>query len=64
MRRIWEALYGIDGMEVHPDKGLIPGAEPPRALPSVGDDGTIKAPDTAATPPRKRKGERRGRRRW
>jgi penicillin-binding protein 2 len=64
MRRIWEALYGIDGTEVHPKQGLIPGVTPPRALPSVGDDGTIDAPDTAATPARQRQGERRGRRRW
>ena len=26
MRRIWEALYGIDGSSVHPDRALIPGS--------------------------------------
>ncbi|MBA2530767.1 MAG: penicillin-binding protein 2 [Nocardioidaceae bacterium] len=44
IRRIWEALYGIDGMDVNTAEAAIPGAKPPRALPTFHPDGSIEAP--------------------
>ena len=29
VRKIWEALYGVKGMEVNTDKAALPGAKPP-----------------------------------
>jgi penicillin-binding protein 2 len=56
MRRIWEALYGIDGTVVRPAAGLIPGGTPPPGLPRVDASGLITAPDGQR--------RRRGGRRW
>lgn len=68
MRRIWEALYGIEGTEVRPANGLIPGGTPPPGLPRVDPSGLISAPDgVPARAPRGQRGDRSGRRqvrRW
>ena len=34
VRKIWEHLYGIKGMEVQPSKSAIPGTTPPTPLPT------------------------------
>jgi penicillin-binding protein 2 len=44
VRKIWESLYGIDGMTVDPSKAAIPGTTPPRALPTFMKNGTILPP--------------------
>jgi len=44
VRKIWEALYGIDGETVHPNKAVIPGTVPPEQLPVFGRDGSILPP--------------------
>jgi penicillin-binding protein 2 len=46
VRRMWEALYGIDGETVNPAKAVIPGAEPPKRLPTFTADGSILPPST------------------
>jgi penicillin-binding protein 2 len=47
VRKIWEALYGINGMDVHPAKAAIPGTVPPQGLPTFTSDGTILPPADA-----------------
>ncbi len=44
VRKIWEALYGVDGMTVDPSKAAIPGTTPPERLPTFMKDGTILPP--------------------
>ncbi len=44
VRKIWESLYGIDGMSVDPAKAAIPGTTPPSALPVFLKDGSILPP--------------------
>ncbi len=44
VRAIWEALYGVTGSEVHPDRAAIPGTTPPVGLPTFLDDGSILPP--------------------
>ena len=44
IRRIWEALYGVRGTDVRPDRALLPGAEPPGRLPVFARDGEILPP--------------------
>ncbi|MEP9381365.1 penicillin-binding protein 2 [Nocardioides sp. KR10-350] len=44
VRKIWEALYGVEGSTVNPDKALIPGTTEPKALPVFGKDGSILPP--------------------
>ncbi|KRA39368.1 MULTISPECIES: penicillin-binding protein 2 [unclassified Nocardioides] len=44
VRAIWEALYGVDGEKVRPDKAAIPGVTPPAALPTFAEDGSILPP--------------------
>jgi penicillin-binding protein 2 len=44
VRKIWESLYGIHGMDVNPRKAAIPGTVPPRGLPTFTHDGTILPP--------------------
>lgn len=44
VRKIWEALYGVDGEAVEPRKAAIPGTVLPQRLPSFRDDGTILPP--------------------
>lgn len=44
VRKIWEALYGVDGMSVDPAKAAIPGTTPPQGLPTFMKDGSILPP--------------------
>jgi penicillin-binding protein 2 len=44
VRKIWESLYGIDGMDVEPSKAAIPGTTPPAGLPTFMKAGTILPP--------------------
>ncbi len=44
VRKIWEALYGIDGMDVNPRRSAIPGTTPPAGLPTFMKDGSILPP--------------------
>jgi penicillin-binding protein 2 len=44
VRKIWETLYGVDGMDVDPSRAAIPGVIPPAALPTFMKDGTILPP--------------------
>ena len=44
VRKIWEALYGIDGMDVEPGRAAIPGTVPPQGLPTFMKDGSILPP--------------------
>ncbi|WP_182526054.1 penicillin-binding protein 2 [Nocardioides dongkuii] len=46
IRRIYEALYGIEGDQVRPAKAAIPGTVPPAGLPTFADDGSILPPGT------------------
>ena len=51
VRAIWEALYGIDGMEIDPSKAAIPGTVPPAGLPTFTKDGSILPPERAGFAP-------------
>jgi penicillin-binding protein 2 len=44
VRKIWEALYGIHGMNVNLHKAALPDATPPKALPVFAKDGDILPP--------------------
>ncbi len=44
VRAIWEALYGINGLNVDKAKGAQPGAHPPTTLPVFRSNGSIAAP--------------------
>jgi penicillin-binding protein 2 len=44
VRKIWEALYGVKGTEVHKDRAALPDAKPPSRLPVFADDGEILPP--------------------
>ncbi|MFC4786876.1 penicillin-binding protein 2 [Nocardioides sp. MAHUQ-72] len=44
VRKIWETLYGIDGMDVNPKRAAIPGTVPPADLPTFMRDGSILPP--------------------
>ena len=44
VRKIWEALYGVNGMKVNTDKAALPGAKPPLGLPVFAKDGEILPP--------------------
>jgi penicillin-binding protein 2 len=46
VRKIWEALYGIDGENVDSRKAIIPGVTPPHRLPVFTSDGSILPPVT------------------
>jgi penicillin-binding protein 2 len=59
VRRIWEALYGIDGSTVRPGKALIPGTTPPTGLPTVNATGLIDPPPAAAPARDSRRSQRR-----
>jgi penicillin-binding protein 2 len=49
VRKIWEALYGVHGMNVNKARALLPGAKPPSALPVFARDGAILPPASGAT---------------
>lgn len=44
IRKVWETLYGIDGLDVDPARAAIPGVSPPVRLPTFMQDGTILPP--------------------
>lgn len=44
IRKVWETLYGIDGLDVNPSRSAIPGVTPPVRLPTFMHDGTILPP--------------------
>ena len=44
VRKIWEELYGVRGMEVNPGRAAIPGTTPPEGLPTFMPDGSILPP--------------------
>jgi penicillin-binding protein 2 len=48
VRAIWEALYGVRGMSVRPERAILPDAAPPRGLPVFAEDGEILPPVTTA----------------
>jgi penicillin-binding protein 2 len=49
VRKIWEDLYGINGMKVRPSKAAIPGTTPPSGLPTFARDGSILPPSSKGT---------------
>jgi len=49
VRKIWEALYGIDGEQVDAGRAIIPGVTPPRRLPTFATDGSILPPVTGGS---------------
>jgi penicillin-binding protein 2 len=53
VRKIWEALYGVKGMDVHVAKAALPGAKPPLGLPVFATDGEILPPLARAPKGRK-----------
>ena len=44
VRKIWEALYGVHGMNVNKKKAALPDAKPPARLPVFAKDGEILPP--------------------
>ncbi|NUR06341.1 MAG: penicillin-binding protein 2 [Nocardioidaceae bacterium] len=54
VRKIWESLYGVKGMDVRKHKAALPDAKPPAGLPVFAKDGEILPPVLHA--------EKRGRR--
>ncbi len=44
VRKIWETLYGIHGMQVKPSRAAIPGTTPPPGIPTFMKDGSILPP--------------------
>jgi penicillin-binding protein 2 len=44
VRKIWEHLYGIKGMNVKSSRAAIPGTTSPRTLPTFARDGSILPP--------------------
>lgn len=44
IRKIYEALYGVEGESVDPAKAAIPGTTSPARLPTFADDGAILPP--------------------
>ena len=44
IRKIWETLYGVEGLDVRPEKAAIPGTVQTRALPNFMKDGSIMPP--------------------
>jgi penicillin-binding protein 2 len=54
VRKIWEALYGVHGMNVNKAKAVLPDARPPSRLPVFAKDGEILPPMARAEDRRKR----------
>jgi hypothetical protein len=52
VRKIYEAIYGIDGRKVDPSKSVLVGGAPSTTLPTIRKDGTPVYPEmpTAASP--------------
>ena len=59
VRKIWEALYGVKGMDVHVAKAALPGAKPPSALPVFARDGEILPPMSSSARGTRTKGTKR-----
>jgi penicillin-binding protein 2 len=49
VRKIWESLYGVHGMQVNTRDALIPGVVAPDTLPSFQPDGSILPPNPNAS---------------
>jgi penicillin-binding protein 2 len=49
VRKIWESLYGIKGMDVRTAKAAIPGSGPPKGLPVFAKDGSILPPTSTGS---------------
>ncbi|MCL8026486.1 penicillin-binding protein 2 [Nocardioides bruguierae] len=49
VRKIWEALYGVDGEDVDTDAAAIPGVVQSEGLPVFTDDGSILPPRVASS---------------
>ena len=66
VRKIWEALYGVKGMDVNKKKAALPDAKPPVALPVFAKDGEILPPMARTSPgsgkPKKKASHERRRR--
>jgi penicillin-binding protein 2 len=54
VRRIWETLYGVHGMDVNKKKAALPDAKPPSGLPVFAEDGAILPPVVKAEAPTRR----------
>ena len=48
VRKVWEALYGVDGEAVKPARQAIPGVVAPPKLPTFLEDGSIMPPSGRA----------------
>lgn len=48
VRKVFEALYGVDGENVNPKKAAVPGVVATERLPRFSPDGTIDAPGSRA----------------
>jgi penicillin-binding protein 2 len=51
VRKIYEALFGVDGSTVDPRKAVLPNGAPPTALPKIRPDGTVVRPAAFLEPP-------------
>ncbi len=49
VRKIWESLYGIKGMDVRTSRAVIPGTTPPAGLPVFAKDGSILPPTSTGS---------------
>jgi penicillin-binding protein 2 len=49
VRKIWESLYGIKGMDVRTSRSAIPGSKPPKGLPVFAKDGSILPPTSTGS---------------
>ncbi|CAN5200469.1 penicillin-binding protein 2 [soil metagenome] len=58
IRKIWESLYGIDGMKVDLAEAALPDATPPAKLPVFAKDGAILPPRGTASPRLSRRTDR------
>lgn len=44
VRKIYEALFGVNGMSVNPNRSVLVGGAPSDALPVIREDGTPVTP--------------------
>ncbi|MEP6817414.1 MAG: penicillin-binding transpeptidase domain-containing protein, partial [Marmoricola sp.] len=49
VRKIWESLYGIKGLDVRKSKSAMPGTTPPKGLPVFARDGSILPPTSTGS---------------
>ncbi len=50
VRSIYEALFGVSGNTVNPNKAILPDGIPPKGLPKIGSDGVVLQPSAPAAP--------------